>query len=551
MIFYDLKKEAVRKSIGNVAAREVELRRIARTLQRQYNSNVLIRGASGTGKTALVEGFAYRAAAGLLPGFEDIPIVKLDTAELKRLATAADAVQQLNAAFSRMPQHTIAVIDDFQNIVPEHRMFEIAQAFEPFFSASAISLAITMDDRAYRQLASQHPTFFQNFEDIDLAESDAAETSTILHALSPAFSAQYGIAVPAAAVQRAADLSARMGGDKRQPLRAMHLLDEALALSKTVGDAALTAETVDKVFSERTGIPDAHAEQRGSSQNSLGTELEDQLNSRVIGQPEAVRAVASTIRRSRMGLRSKDRPYGSFLFLGPSGVGKTELSRVLASLVYGSERAFTRIDMSEFAEPHSVQRLIGAPPGYVGYEAGGQLTNAIRQQPYSLILLDEIEKAHPRVFDIFLQVLEDGRLTDGQGKTVQFTSSTLIATSNIGIDEIVAAFEAGTSATPDSLMPLLLAHFRTEFLNRFDAIVVFNPLGEDALVKVAELEIAKVEARTAEHGVKFNIDPVLLRTKIAELADPRMGARPVKRFIEQTCEGLVALKIMEERGIHP
>ncbi|TSC66657.1 MAG: ATP-dependent Clp protease ATP-binding subunit ClpB, partial [Candidatus Doudnabacteria bacterium Gr01-1014_77] len=238
------------------------------------------------------------------------------------------------------------------------------------------------------------------------------------------------------------------------------------------------------------------------------------------------------------------------LFLGPSGVGKTETCKVLAKTVYGSERSFTRIDMSEFSEQHTVQRLIGAPPGYIGFETGGQLTNAISEQPYSLILLDEIEKAHPKIFDIFLQVFDDGRLTDGQGKTVNFTNSIVIATSNLGIEEIVQAFKKGVDVSSASfmektLMPILMKNFRTEFLNRFDAIVVFNPLSIDKLVEIAELEIKKIEERVKEHNIRFNIDPEILKEKIQSINDLRFGARPVKRFVEQTCESLIAMKLLE------
>ncbi len=310
----------------------------------------------------------------------------------------------------------------------------------------------------------------------------------------------------------------------------MHLLDESLAYAKMSGLVTLDVRSVESAFSEKTGIPNTAAP----------LHIEAELNRRVIGQEHAVQVVAEVIRHSRIGLRNPNRPYGSFLFLGPSGVGKTELSRVLADLVYGSERSFTRIDMSEFAEAHTVQRLVGAPPGYVGHEYGGQLTNAIKSQPYSLVLLDEIEKANARVFDIFLQVLEDGRLTDGSGKTVNFTNTTIIATSNIGIEQIVRGAE-----TAQDLMPLLKKYFRTEFLNRFDGIVVFKPLTNESLLNIALLEIKKIEERTAQHNIKFNIDPGLLLAKVKELADPRMGARPIKRFIEQTCEGLIEIKVSQ------
>jgi ATP-dependent Clp protease ATP-binding subunit ClpA len=237
------------------------------------------------------------------------------------------------------------------------------------------------------------------------------------------------------------------------------------------------------------------------------------------------------------------------LFLGTSGVGKTELAKSLAKIVYGSERSFTRIDMSEFGESHTVQRLVGAPPGYVGYESGGQLTNSVQDKPYSLILLDEIEKAHAKVFDIFLQVFDDGRLTDGRGQTSNFTNSIIIATSNLGIGEILKGSRDGIDLNSpefisNNLMPALLKSFRPEFLNRFDAIIVFNPLSADNLLQIAKLEISKIEERVAEHGVKFNIDDNILREKIIELSNPMLGARPIKRFIEQTCEQLIAMKIM-------
>jgi ATP-dependent Clp protease ATP-binding subunit ClpA len=233
-------------------------------------------------------------------------------------------------------------------------------------------------------------------------------------------------------------------------------------------------------------------------------------------------------------------------------VGKTELAKTLAQVVYGSERSFTRIDMSEFGEAHTVQRLLGAPPGYIGFESGGQLTNAVQERPYSLILLDEIEKANAKIFNIFLQVFDDGRLTDGRGQTAQFTNSILIATSNLGVAEIMDGFEDGQNLNSlefisEKLMPVLLQRFNPEFLNRFDAIIVFEPLGTEELLKIAQLEIKKIEQRVAEHDIHFDISPEILRTKIIEVADPRMGARPIKRFVEQTCERLIAMKLLEEK----
>jgi len=549
MIYYDLKQEALRGAIGNAAARESELKRIARTLNRQFNNNVLVRGSSGVGKTALLEAFAYRAANKQLPGFENFTLAKLDSTDLKKLfsqITHPETASYLSAAFKNLPENCIIFIDDLHSVIPENRMFDAAQVFEPFFERNDLRLLAAISESGYQQLAKENPNFFQHFEDIALKENDQAETAEILAALAPAFERQYAIKIEPAAIKEICLLAKRINSDKKMPLRAIHLLDESLALAKTSDKPSLSAAEAKEIFAEKTGVPAATL--NAADKNQLKN-LEAELTKEVVGQAAAIKAVSEIVRRSRMGLRNPNRPYGSFLFLGPSGVGKTELSKVLARMVYGSERAFSRIDMSEFTEQHTVQRLIGAPPGYVGYEAGGQLTNAVKQQPYSLVLLDEIEKAHAKVFDIFLQVLDDGRLSDGQGQTVNFTNSIVIATSNLGINEIVSAFKSGANLNDPKflqtgLMPILLEKFRIEFLNRFDAIVVFNPLSDRDLLAIALLEIKKIEQRTAEHNIKFNIDPGVLLAKIRELKDERLGARPIKRFVEQTCENLIAAKLM-------
>jgi ATP-dependent Clp protease ATP-binding subunit ClpC len=551
VFYYDLKIEAKRKAISNVVARDTEIKRIARTMQRQYNNNCLIRGESGTGKTALLEAFAYQISKGVLNGFESCLLVKLDTTNLKKTfggLTNPETATYLITAFRNLPENTIVFIDDFENIIVENKFSEFNQIFEPFFDRADLKLFITISEPRYIKLHEENPSFFQNFEQINLKESATKETEEILAALSPSFEKEYSIAVPKDTVKNVVNLSQKIASDKKSPLRAIHLLDEALAFAKISGAKTLDKKHVQEIFSEKTGIPSATL---NSTDSSLLKNLDVEIKKNVVGQDNAIKIIADIVRRGRMGLRNPNRPTGSFLFLGPSGVGKTELSKVLAKTVYGSERAFTRIDMSEFGEQHTVQRLIGAPPGYVGFEAGGQLTNSIAEQPYSLILLDEIEKAHSKIFDIFLQVFDDGRLTDGQGKTISFTNSIVIATSNLGIEEIADGFKNNIDVNSpeyleNTLMPILMKNFRTEFLNRFDAIIVFNPLGIEDLIKIAMLEIKKIEERTKDHNIKFNIDPNVLRTKIVQIADPRFGARPVKRFIETTCEGLIAAKLLEQ-----
>ncbi|GAC1574288.1 MAG: hypothetical protein NVS3B9_5880 [Candidatus Doudnabacteria bacterium] len=549
MIYYDLKIESKRKAIGNVVARETELKRIARTLKRQYNNNCLILGDSGTGKSALLEAFAYQVSLNQIPGFEKVLLAKLDTNSLKKTVgqlTNPETAPYLIGAFRNLPADTIVFIDDLENIIVENKFSEYNQIFEPFFDRSDLRLLATMEESRYQKLREENPSFFQNFEPINLRESDTQETLEILKALSPAFKKEYAIDIPEESVKSIVELSKKITSDKKLPLRSIHFLDEALAFAKISQASKLEKSHVQEIFAEKTGIPSATL---SNNDSTLLKSLEDDVKRNVVGQDPAVKIISDIVRRGRMGLRNPNRPTGSFLFLGPSGVGKTELSKVLAKTVYGSERAFTRIDMSEFGEQHTVQRLLGAPPGYVGFEAGGQLTNSIAEQPYSLILLDEIEKAHSKIFDIFLQVFEDGRLTDGQGKTINFTNSIIIATSNLGINEIAEAFTAGRDVNSgefieQTMMPILMQSFRTEFLNRFDAIIVFNPLSVGDLLKIALLEVKKIEERTKDYNIKFNIDPEVLRSKIISLSDPRFGARPVKRFIETTCENLIAQSVL-------
>jgi ATP-dependent Clp protease ATP-binding subunit ClpB len=274
--------------------------------------------------------------------------------------------------------------------------------------------------------------------------------------------------------------------------------------------------------------------------------MESALQQRVIGQDEAVTAVSNAVRRSRAGLSDPNRPNGSFLFLGPTGVGKTELCKALAAFLFDSEEAMVRIDMSEFMEKHSVARLIGAPPGYVGYEEGGYLTEAVRRRPYSVLLLDEVEKAHPDVFNILLQVLDDGRLTDGQGRTVDFRNTVIVMTSNLGSDLIQQLeTEENYEAMKHQVMEVVGGHFRPEFINRIDETVVFHPLGERQIRSIATIQIGLLRERLVERDLKLAVSDTVM-DKLAKVGfDPVYGARPLKRAIQQYLENPLAQDILQ------
>jgi ATP-dependent Clp protease ATP-binding subunit ClpB len=273
--------------------------------------------------------------------------------------------------------------------------------------------------------------------------------------------------------------------------------------------------------------------------------MEDRLRQRVVGQEEALSRVSNAVRRSRAGLSDSKRPIGSFIFLGPTGVGKTELARALAEFLFDDEKLMIRIDMSEYMEKHSVSRLMGAPPGYIGYEEGGQLTEQVRRHPYSVVLFDEIEKAHPDVFNVLLQILEDGRLTDGKGRTVDFRNTVLVMTSNVGSQAIFDLASKSPDRARKEAMDALRAAFRPEFINRIDEIVIFNPLGKEQLARIVNLLLKNVEQLLAERKISLQLTPAAMDLLLSEGYDPAYGARPLRRTIQRLIQDPLALRILE------
>ncbi|MEO0070082.1 MAG: AAA family ATPase, partial [candidate division WOR-3 bacterium] len=301
----------------------------------------------------------------------------------------------------------------------------------------------------------------------------------------------------------------------------------------------VTEEDIAEVVAKWTGIP---VKNLLASEREKLLRLEEEIHRRVVGQDEAVRAVANAIRRARAGIAERKKPIGSFIFLGPTGVGKTELAKTLASVLFDSEEAMVRLDMSEYMEKHTVSRLIGAPPGYVGFEEGGQLTEAVRRRPYRVVLLDEIEKAHPDVFNILLQILDDGRLTDGHGRVVDFKNTVIIMTSNLGTD-----MARGGRFDRDELLALLRRHFRPEFLNRIDEIVIFKTLSREEIREIVQLQLARLRNQLTEEGIEVIIEPEVEDVLAKEGYVPEFGARPLKRVIQQRIENQLAKLILERR----
>jgi ATP-dependent Clp protease ATP-binding subunit ClpB len=302
----------------------------------------------------------------------------------------------------------------------------------------------------------------------------------------------------------------------------------------------VTADDIAEVVAAWTGIP-AGRLLEGETQKLL--RMEEELGQRVVGQSEAVREVSDAVRRSRAGIADPNRPTGSFLFLGPTGVGKTELAKALAEFLFDDERAMVRIDMSEYSEKHSVSRLVGAPPGYVGYEEGGQLTEAVRRRPYSVILLDEVEKAHPEVFDILLQVLDDGRLTDGQGRTVDFRNAILILTSNMGSQFLIDT-ETPFEERKEQVLGVVRQQFRPEFLNRLDAMVMFNPLDREELMRIAGIQIEQLQHRLEDRRITIELTEEAKQWLVNKGFDPIYGARPLRRLVQTAVGDKLAVAIL-------
>ncbi len=550
--YYSLRAEALIGTLPVLIGRAQEQERLTRVINRRINNNALIVGPSGIGKTTLAYGWLKRLSE--QEKYDNLQLIQFDTDHFYGIDEAigganGGAGKVYREALASLPP-CVLFIDNFGRAMRQSSSFvhQVMRLYDMTLKKPDVRMVIALQPQEYAWLEREHPAFVQLFETVLLKPQTSAEYVRILETALPRLNHEHRIIIPTQSLQEIVAYAERFPALGQLPRSAISLLDEGIAFAAASGRKELMGNGVAQVVASKTGIP---VSQLNPDELASLKELEQKLGERIISQSGAIAKIASTLQRAKLGIRNPQKPLGSFLMLGPSGVGKTETAKLIAETMFGRSESFIRFDMSEFAQDHTVQRLIGAPAGYTGYEQGGALTNALHAEPHCLILLDEIEKAHPKIFDIFLQVLDDGRLTSGQNETVDACNAIIMATSNVGVEEILKAAAAGETDLnrpefiQEKMLPLLAGAFRLEFLNRFDSILIFNPLSLPGLVQIAQLEIKKIERRLAKHNVQFTIDPAVLEEKIKTMTDPRFGARPVKRFIEETCESLLVQSLLQ------
>ena len=614
----DLTARAHDGGIDPVVGREEEIEQTVEVLSRRTKNNPVLIGEPGVGKTAIVEGIAQRIVEGNVPDtLRDKRLVALDLAGLVAgTRYRGDFEERLKKVIEEIRTHgdsLIIFIDELHTVVgagASEGALSAGNMLKPALARGELHIvgATTIDE--YRKNVELDAALERRFQPIMVPEPTVDDTVEILRGLRDRYEAHHQVRFVNEALVAAAELSDRYVADRFLPDKAIDLIDQAgarvrlrvrtparsrreleqrierlyrekdeavakedytragmlrdeiaLLSSRTLEAGGVdklvpqvTAADIAEVVARATGIPVA---QITEEEKDRLLRLEEDLHRRVVGQDEAVQAVSEAVRRSRAGLGDPNRPIGSFLFLGPTGVGKTELARALAEALFGSEGRMVRIDMSEFQERHTVSRLVGAPPGYVGYEEAGQLTEAVRRTPYTVLLLDEIEKAHPDVFNILLQVLDDGRLTDGQGRTVDFKNTVVIMTSNLGSD-VIGKRGLGFAATDgagapddqqlrDRIMQRLRESFRPEFLNRIDEIIVFRHLDETQLRQITSLQLEETTRRLHAQAVTVEFTTEAVDWLARRGFQPEFGARPLRRTIQREVDNRLSEMLLDGR----
>ncbi|MDY4634425.1 MAG: ATP-dependent Clp protease ATP-binding subunit [Candidatus Limivicinus sp.] len=555
----DLTEMAAAGRIDPVVGRGNEIRRAIQILSRRSKNNPVLVGEPGVGKTAVAEGLALCVSRGQAPAeLRDKRIVSLDIpALLAGTKYRGDFEERVKSVLRDVKRagDVILFIDELHTIIgagSAEGAIDAANILKPALGRGEVQIIGATTPEEYRRHIEKDAALERRFQPVKVTEPGREQTLEMLQSLRPALEKHHRVSLDEEALTAAYELSVRYINDRFLPDKAIDLLDEAAAAVHVEGGRRLvTAADVAQVVSLWTEIPLSSLDE-SESQRLQG--LEEQLKQRIIGQDEAVSAVARAIRRSRVGLKDPRRPVGSFLFLGPTGVGKTELCRALAATVYGDENAMIRLDMSEYMEKHSVSRLIGSPPGYVGYEDGGQLTEKVRRKPWSVVLFDEIEKAHEDVWSILLQIMDDGHLTDATGRRVDFSNTVIVMTSNIGaktITENRPALGFADSQRRDEedmnqkVMAELRATFRPEFLNRVDETIVFHRLSDEHLCAITQTLLEQVKQRFQALGITLLVPEDTACWLASQGRDDKFGARPLRRTVQHCIEDAAAEQLLE------
>ncbi|MBR1706572.1 MAG: ATP-dependent Clp protease ATP-binding subunit [Bacteroidales bacterium] len=563
---YDLTKAAREGKLDPVVGRDTEIARVIEILGRRKKNNPMLIGEPGVGKSAIMEGIALRIASGdISPALAKKRIISLDIASVVAgTKYRGDFEKRLKSIIKEAQDNPdlILFIDEFHTIVGAggaSGSLDAANMLKPALARGEIQCvgATTMDE--FTKIVEKDGALDRRFQKIVVEPTDVKQSIEILQQLKPHYEAFHHITYTDDAVEAAVRLTDRYITDKSLPDKAIDALDEAgsmvrLSLAKKKGRAdVVDAEDIASVVSKMTGIP---VKKVAESEGNRILKMKKRLQESIIGQDEAIDTVVRAIRRNRAGLKDPNRPIGTFLFFGPTGVGKTQLARSLAEYLFDSEDNMVRIDMSEYMEKFSVSRLIGAPPGYVGYEEGGQLSERVRRKPYCVVLLDEIEKAHPDIFNLLLQVMDEGRLTDSNGRVVDFKNTLVIMTSNVGSREVeeygtgIGFTTASKNVTADRKSVVAKAvrkAFPPEFINRVDEQVYFNSLSKEDIEAIIDIELKDLKARALEAGYKVTVTPAAKHFVADAGYDPAYGARPLKRAVTKFIEDPVSEFIISDR----
>ncbi|MBU9711211.1 ATP-dependent Clp protease ATP-binding subunit [Evansella tamaricis] len=601
----NLTEEAKQGRIDAVIGRDKEIERVIEVINRRTKNNPVLIGEAGVGKTAIVEGLALKISEGKVP-------VKLRnkhvyTIELNSLVAGTSYRGQFEEKMEQLVKEledredVILFIDELHMMVgagsSQEGNMDAGNILKPALARGSLQMIGATTLKEYRAI-EKDPALERRFQPVKVSEPSPDEALEILKGIRPVYEAYHDVKYSDEVLKACVQLSQRYIQDRFLPDKAIDLMDEAgskvnldlgetdkvkiearleevkkekdmataeenyekaaklrdeeselkerLSQTALTGNNEVTVELIQSIIEKQTGIPVSKLDE--AEQHKL-KDLQKRLASKVIGQVTAVEKVAKAVRRGRVGLKAKNRPIASFLFVGPTGTGKTELTKTLAEELFGSKDAMVRLDMSEFMEKHAVSKLIGSPPGYVGHEDAGQLTEKVRRNPYSIILVDEVEKAHPDVLNMFLQIMEDGRLTDSQGRVVNFKETVIIMTSNAGVGQKKKdslGFTSTGESTAISVLEKLADYFKPEFLNRFDSIVDFNHLEKEELIAIVDIMVSEVTEKLKEHGISMSITD-MAKNKIAELGyHPAFGARPLRRVIQEQIEDKVTDLIIDE-----